>query len=191
LRVFLAVLAAVLSLSSCRREPPRLAQVPDFSLTAVAAEGPPSRLTAESLRGAPWVADFIFASCAGPCPMLSARMAELQKSLPAAVGLVSFTVDPERDGPKTLQDYARSFGADPGRWRFATGAKAEVQRLLREGFRLAAVEDPSAPSGTRVTHSVKFVLVDSGLTIRGYYDGQDAGELAALRRDAEALLERR
>ncbi len=58
-------------------------------------------------------------------------MAGLQKSLPSAIRLVSFTVDPDTDSPETLQEYARRYGADPRRWRFATGDKAGLYRLLR------------------------------------------------------------
>src|SRR6202047_4093353 len=31
------------------------------------------------LRGKIWIADFIYTTCPGPCPMLSSRMSELQK----------------------------------------------------------------------------------------------------------------
>src|SRR3954464_3613464 len=33
------------------------------------------------LAGKIWIADFVFTSCPGPCPMISSRMAELQKPL--------------------------------------------------------------------------------------------------------------
>jgi protein SCO1/2 len=120
--------------------------------------------------------------------MLSTRMAGLQKSLPPGINLVSFTVDPDTDSPETLQAYARSYAADPRRWRFATGDKAGLYRLLRESFLLPVVEDSGAPAGVRVTHSTKFALVDGSMTVRGYYDGQDKAELASLERDAKSLL---
>jgi len=31
------------------------------------------------LRGKIWIADFIYTTCPGPCPMISSRMSELQK----------------------------------------------------------------------------------------------------------------
>lgn len=160
--------------------------LPEFELAGVTAEshGP---FSSRDMRGRPWVADFIFTSCTGPCPLLSAEMARLQERLPKQVGLVSFTVDPGRDIPEVLKAYARRFRADPARWRFVTGEKAGIARLLREGFKIAAVEDPGAPSGLRVTHSTKFVLVDASGVLRGYYDGLDAGEIARLEADARRL----
>src|SRR6202011_5619549 len=59
------------------------------------------------LIGKIWIADFIFTSCSGPCPMISSRMSELQKPLQTTdVHLVSFSVDPEKDTPDVLRSYA-------------------------------------------------------------------------------------
>src|SRR5439155_10150741 len=78
-------------------ELPVLGDVPDFSLTE--RSGMPITLT--DLRGHVWVADFIFTNCAGPCPVMSRRMGNLQMELlrdrMENVRCVSFTVDPERD----------------------------------------------------------------------------------------------
>ncbi len=166
---------------------PRLGRLPDFRLTAVTtlSQGP---LSLADLSGRPWVAGFIYTSCAGPCPLLSARMAGLQGSLPPQVRLVSFTVDPQRDRPKVLRAYAARFKADPRRWVFLTGPKPELRKLMSEGFRLAAGEDPKAPVGLRLVHSTKLVLVDSEGILRGYYDGQEPSSLRRLERDALALL---
>src|SRR4051794_21277970 len=52
-----------------------LFNVPAFSLV----DENEKSVTDQSLRGKPWVAAFIFTNCAGPCPMMSANMAKLQK----------------------------------------------------------------------------------------------------------------
>ena len=47
------------------------------------------------LAGKIWIADFVYTTCPGPCPMISGRMSELQKPLEKTdVHLVSFSVDP-------------------------------------------------------------------------------------------------
>lgn len=183
--------AAFLGITSARRAPGQglsagLREVPDFRLTAATSDSQ-RPLSRADLAGRPWIADFIFASCAGPCPLLSANMARLQARLPSAVRLVSFTVDPDRDTPKALKAYARRFRADPSRWYFLTGDKRPLYKLLSEGFKLATVEDPGAPSGLRVSHSTKFVLVDARGVLRGYYDGDDPDALARLEQDAASL----
>ncbi len=167
---------------------PEVRALPDFALTAAALSGarPFSRA---DLAGKPWIADFIYTSCAGPCPLLSTEMARLQRDLPDGVRLVSFTVDPERDSPRRLSLYSARFGADPRRWIFATGRKGVLYSLLRRGFGRAVVEDPAAPEGLRVLHSAEFALVDSRGVIRGWYPVLgEKGVLARLERDARALL---
>src|SRR5213592_2048856 len=77
------------------------------------------------LAGKIWIADFIYTTCPGPCPMISSRMSELQKPLGKTdVHLVSFSVDPEKDTPDVLHRYAEKLQAAPGRWDFLTGPKS-------------------------------------------------------------------
>ena len=73
------------------------------------------------LAGKIWIADFVYTTCPGPCPMISSRMSELQKPLEKTdVHLVSFSVDPEKDTPKVLRSYAERLQAQSGRWDFLT-----------------------------------------------------------------------
>jgi len=159
--------------------------LPDFRMTAVTVERE-TPLGKDDLLGRPWVANFIYTRCAGPCPLLSAAMAELQETLPEQVRLVSFTLDPDHDGPEALRRYAGRFGARGDRWVFLRGDKGPLYRLMYEGFKLSMAEDPDAPEGFRVTHSTRFVLVDARGVVRGAYDRGEG--LDALRRDARTLL---
>jgi protein SCO1/2 len=141
----------------------------------------------EELQGKIWIADFIFTHCAGPCPLLSRKMARLQAKLEdfPDVRLVSFTVDPDRDTPAVLAAYARRHGADPGRWIFLTGEKSRLYPLISQGFKLAV--DDGAESGGLITHSTRFVLVDRLGRVRGYYEGATAGSEERLLADLERL----
>jgi protein SCO1/2 len=119
--------------------------------------------------------------------MLTANMAGLQKNLPNKIGLLSFSVDPDHDSPEVLTLYARKFSADPQRWFFLTGEKAEVARLVRDGFLLPIAENAAAQPGQLVTHSTKFVLIDAEGRVRGWYDGEDQAALEKLAADAKRL----
>jgi protein SCO1/2 len=124
------------------------------------------------------------------CPGLTATLATILRRVPPNVVGVSFTVDPERDDPPTLQRYAEQFGADPARWLFLTGDRAIIERVVRDGFRLSLAElppDERDRSPEPITHSDRFVLVDRELRIRGYYHGQDPDATAKLVRDAARL----
>lgn len=188
LRVLLSAVFcfATFVIYGCGERSPALRALPDFSLTAVTIDGT-SPLDLAALRGRVWVADFVYTSCAGPCPMLTANMAGLQKRLPKSVGLLSFTVDPDHDSPEVLTVYARKFGAEPQRWFFVTGDKPALTKLFRDGFQLAVAESATAPQGQNVAHTTKFVLIDGDGRLRGYYDGDDAGSLAKLAEDASRL----
>lgn len=158
--------------------------VPDFALTE--RSGRTVRL--EDLKGRIWIADFIFTSCAGPCPMLSQQMSGFQTSLSRApeVRLVSFSVDPERDTPAVLSEYAERYRADRERWLFLTGGRKAVYRLIREGFRLSVEEAPEDEG--QILHSLRFALVDRAGRVRGYYNGDDPESLRRLLPDIDRLL---
>jgi len=139
------------------------------------------------LTGKIWIADFIYTTCPGPCPMISSRMSELQKPLEKSdVHLVSFSVDPEKDTPQVLRAYAEKLQADPARWDFLTGTKSAIYKLSHDGFKLA-VSDGSDEQGIPV-HSTRMVLVDRHGQIRGYYDAAEADAVTKLLADANHLL---
>ncbi len=161
--------ALVLLCAACSRPLPKLSRAPDFGQAGLA--------------GQPWIADFIYTTCSGPCPMISANMARLQRDLPPAVQLVSFTVDPKRDTPAVLESYGRRLGADPARWRFVRLPAPRLAGVMQGGFKLAL-----APGGSAVVHSTKMALVDGDGWIRGYYDGDDEGSLKRLEADARSLV---
>ena len=168
--------------------PEALGRVPEFTLPAATSAGD-TTLGSSDLRGHPWIANFIFTHCSGPCPLMSSKMADFQKNLPESVRLVSFTVDPERDDLSVLSDYARRFEADPTRWFFVRADKPALYKLVFEGFKLPMMEDPSAESGFRVTHSTKFVLVDGQGRIRQYFESSDDMLASKLIQATQALLE--
>ena len=115
----------------------RYGSVPEFSLVERSGKA----TTLADLRGAIWIADFIYTTCQDTCPLQSAEMAKLQEQWKDKAGLklVSFSVDPEKDTTEVLASYADRYKADSQRWLFLTGAKEEISRLVQEGFRLSAI----------------------------------------------------
>jgi protein SCO1/2 len=169
-----------------RQPPPVLGQVPPFALTN--RDGRP--VTLASLAGRPWIADFVFTRCAASCPMMTARLARLGKELSTGepIHRVSFTVDPAHDTPEVLARYADSFQAPPD-WFFLTGPEVDIQRLSRQGFKLALDVPQGDPGSTvePILHSTRFVLVDGQGRIRGYYNGEDEEAVKRLVGDLRAV----
>jgi cytochrome oxidase Cu insertion factor (SCO1/SenC/PrrC family) len=122
---------------------PVYGSIPNFAL--IDQSGHPVRRG--DLEGKVWIADFIFTNCPDECPLMTVEMAQMQSELAhmADFRLVSISVDPDRDTPAVLSEYAERFNADPGRWLFLTGDKRAIYRLAAEGFRLGIV-DPAEPS---------------------------------------------
>ena len=143
---------------------------PVFSLTNQSGK----TVTSQDLKGHVYVANFIFTSCAGPCPLMTQKLAKLTKAVAdPSVRFVSFSVDPERDTPAALSAFAKQFDADLNRWSFLTGPPAAMYSVA-QGMKMAAV--PQADMS--VMHSTYFLLIDAGGNVRGIYhtESKDADE---------------
>ena len=176
-----AVLAAAVLVPACRRADPLpvFGAVPQFELTAQTG-GP---FDSRSLDGNVWVADFIFTTCPGPCPRMTAQMKQVQRAMSGKpdVRMVSISIDPKRDTPAVLAAYAGKFHADTSRWTFLTGPRDSIQNLSRNVFMLGDVDDT-------LQHSTRFVLVDRRRRIRGFYDTSEPGSIPSLVRDIQSVL---
>jgi protein SCO1/2 len=148
----------------------------------------------QALADRSWVAAFIFTRCPSSCPRISAVMKGLQDRLAGTgVLLVSITVDPDHDTPEVLDRYARGLGASPDRWRFLTGPKADIHRLIREGFRVPVAEndpDDVRAGAEAVAHSARLALVAPGNRVVGFFDSSDRQAVDDLLTRARALSRR-
>jgi protein SCO1/2 len=176
-----ALAATLLLLAGCRPEDPLPVywQIPQFRLTA--QSGQP--FDSQTLAGSIWVADFIYTTCPGPCPRMSAQMRGVQAATRSIrdLKLVSFTVDPAHDTPPVLAHYAQRYGALSGRWFFLTGEPAALQSICRDGFKLGGVDGS-------LVHSTRFVLVDRHDRVRGIYGASDESALPKLLHDIRTLV---
>jgi protein SCO1 len=82
------------------------------------------------------VLSFIYTSCKDICPLATARLGEAQDKLGDRLGrdifFYSISIEPERDTPARLKQYADAFHAGPG-WLFLTGLPEDIQ-LIRYKF---------------------------------------------------------
>ena len=137
----------------------------------------------QELKGKVWVADFVFTTCGGICPIMTKNMAELYKDFQESedVRFVSISVNPEQDSPEALAEYAKKYEADPRQWHFLTGPRDTITRLVVKDFKLGLGDEI-------VFHKASFVLVDRKGRIRGYYDGTVEKDLKKLKADLPRLL---
>ena len=170
--------------------PPKLADLPGFSLLDTAGEPYGSA----DLEGQVYVANFIFTRCTAICPMLTSAMARLDRRYLEAevdgIHLVSITVDPEFDTPEKLAAYAQKFGVDRERWTMLTGPPERIEELVEKGFKTGIGAPEAMGEGlVDIAHSGKFVLVDQLGGIRGYYDHDTEGLDEIFHRSQHVLKE--
>jgi protein SCO1/2 len=161
---------------------PTVGRAPDFALTD--QDGRPRTL--DDFRGKVLAVAFIYTWCPDVCPLLTAKMAEVQDALGGELGrgiaFVSITVDPARDTPEVLKEYAEAHGADPAGWAFLTGSAAAIGDVAR-GHGVAVIRG----EGQDPDHTLLTSLVDRDGMIRVQYLGYrfDPEEF---RRDLLSLL---
>jgi protein SCO1/2 len=176
---------SVLALAGCTASAglPAYGVVPDFALTDQSNQ---PFLSANTLRGKVWIADFIFTNCPGPCPRMSAQMRQVDNAIHDLkdLRLVSFTVDPVRDTPAVLAKYADRYQAEPGVWYFLTGPQADLHHLARNVFMLGDVNGD-------LQHSTRFVLIDRQSRVRGYYLTSDDDAIPRVIADARRVAKDR
>ena len=74
-------------------------------------DGAGKTVTERTLRGRPFLVYFGYTHCPDVCPTELAHISDVLAAMgDKAVPALFITVDPERDTPKVMQDYASSFG---------------------------------------------------------------------------------
>lgn len=156
--------------------------IPEFSLIDQSGD----TITNERLKGKIYVADFFFTHCPSICPKMTAHLKEIQDKFEKEdISIVSYTVDPERDRPERLMEYARTYEAELDNWSFITGDKKQIYLLARNGYFISASEGSGGPDD--FIHSDLFTLVDTKGRIRGYYRGTQDDAIQQLIQDIEKL----
>ena len=177
--VIIIALIAVMQPDGVEEQLPIISKIPEFDLVDQNSK----QFTLENVQGNVWLADFIFTTCSGPCPIMTERMSMVQHDLLEIDKLkfVSFTVNPDYDTPEVLKKYAQRFNVDDSSWSFVTGKYDQIQELIADGFKMGDTEEI-------VFHSTRFALVDHEGNLRGYYSGTEPAEHEILMRDIQSLI---
>ena len=78
--------------------------------------------------------NFIFTNCQGACPLMTRHLTLVRDSLGADIGkdihFVSISVDPVRDTPAAMKEFAQTHDADQAGWRFLTGNPDNLEAIV-------------------------------------------------------------
>jgi protein SCO1/2 len=145
---------------------PTIAPAPEFALTS--QDG--VQVALSDFRGKVVAVTFIFTLCTATCPVLTPMMSFVQDQLGrdfgAKIAFVSITVDPERDTPEVLKEYAQAFGANLSGWAFLTGSPDAIRDVTRR-YGVFASKTP----GGDVDHTFLTSIVDPHGVLRVQYLG--------------------
>ena len=159
-------------------------KVGDFEFTNQAGE----KLTSKFVEGKIWVACYFFTTCPTICPKMIAGIGDIQQAFPNEdqLRMVSFTVDPEKDKPEVLKQYASARHINTAQWNLVTGTKKHLYKYARKELILSATDGDGGPKD--FIHSDRLVLIDQNSHIRGYYNGTERAEVLQLIIDIKKLL---
>jgi len=95
------------------------------------SSGEKTTLLKELDTDTPVMLNFIFTTCTSICPIMSGTFAEVNKKLSKEpVKMISISIDPEYDTPKTLRTYAKKFSANK-KWHFYTGSTDNIINIQK------------------------------------------------------------
>ncbi|MBP0591801.1 SCO family protein [Paraburkholderia sp. LEh10] len=133
--------------------------LPDLDFTLTGDDG--RLVTADTLKGRASLVYFGYTHCPDVCPETMGRLMQVIGKLgPDAqnVRILFVSVDPARDTPKALHDYAGAF--DSQHARGLTGTDAQIEQLARH-YRVAYQMEKRDPNGNyEVTHSSAVYIFD-------------------------------
>ncbi len=156
------------------------------------------KITNETYKGKVYVLEFFFSTCPTICPKMNQSMLQIEKTFfgNPNFGIVSITIDPERDTPAVMKEHRELLGVKSSNWNFLTGDKTYIFDLSNKGFNLYAGENNKAKGGFE--HSGLFALIDKNGNIRCrkdnfgnpilYYDGLEKTGVRNIQQDIAILL---
>lgn len=145
---------------------PPLSAAPDYELTDLDGNS----VTLADSNGKVRLFYFYFSYCPDVCPPTTAQLIQVQNEMidQGHYGkdfmINSITIDPERDTPERIREFADKFGAiDFSGWEFLRGDEAYTAELAKS-YRVSVFKDPKGV----FTHTNFFILVDREGQVRKY-----------------------
>ena len=104
------------------------------NLELVNQDGQSVRFFEDVLKDKVVLVSFIFTNCEGACPLITYKMTQVRDSMENYVGqplhFVSLSIDPERDTPAALKEFAQAHDAYQDAWTFLTGKPEVIKEVV-------------------------------------------------------------
>ncbi len=135
-------------------------------------------VTDADLRGEPFLVYFGYTHCPDICPTTLSEIANVLHALgpKAKIKVLFITVDPARDTPDLMEEYAKNFGP---RFIGLSGSRAEIDKVMHE-YRVIAHKVPEKNGGYSMNHSAVIYLMNrNGEFVRPFNVNRTAKKAAA------------
>jgi len=104
-------------------------------LVLLTQNGEEVRFFTDVLKDHVVLVSFIFTNCESACPLITEKMSAARDMLGEEFGgnlrLISISIDPERDTPQAMKEFAAHHQAD-GNWMFLTGARENIDQVVKK-----------------------------------------------------------
>lgn len=143
-------------------------------------------LALSGLAGRPQLVAMAYTHCQYACPRILADLKAIEAQLPDAtrVGFTIVSIDPSRDTPERLREYASEQGLDLSRWTLLHGDNGDVLELAN----LLGVRYAKTSTGD-FSHSNIITLLTPGGEIALQQDGLGADNAPTLAKIKDLLPE--
>jgi len=106
------------------------------NLELVNQDGETVRFFDDVLKDKVVVISFVFTNCDGACPLITQKLTRVRDIMEGQIGnpihFVSLSLDPERDTPAALKEFARTQQADHEGWVFLTGKPENLEQIIKK-----------------------------------------------------------
>lgn len=106
------------------------------NLEVIDQDGNRLRFYDDVLSGKVVVINFIFTNCQGACPLMTQNLKMVRDMLGVELGkdihFVSISIDPVRDTPAAMKEFAEKQYADEDGWRFVTGDPDNLEYIVKK-----------------------------------------------------------
>jgi protein SCO1/2 len=105
------------------------------NLELINQDGETVRFFDDVLKDKVVVINFIFTNCEGACPLITHKLTLVRDGLEGNIGnpiqFVSLSLDPERDTPAAMKEFAMKHHADHEGWVFLTGKSENLDSIIK------------------------------------------------------------
>lgn len=105
------------------------------NLELITQDGETVRFFDDVLKDKVVVINFIFTNCDGACPLMTHKLSLVRDRMEGQIGaplqFISLSIDPERDTPAAMKEFAKVHHADHDGWVFLTGKPDHLDFIVK------------------------------------------------------------